>query len=198
MASPHAEPNHDHENPDSQDPVAGSWTATGSMSFSGDAATLLPNGKVLLSGYNGSELYDPATGTWTATGSMNTSRSGHTATLLLNGKVLVAAGNRVSSAEPYDPDSGTWSGTGSLTGDRVSPSPARGSSSGCDHISERETVHSLAISSHASAITNALKAQIGNFASLALTLLALGLGLAAILQQVRARSHCIRWGECCV
>ena len=55
-------------------------------------ATLLPNGKVLVAGGNGTsaELYDPALGTWTPTGNLNTVRFGHTATLLPNGKVLLA------------------------------------------------------------------------------------------------------------
>jgi hypothetical protein len=62
-------------------------------------ATLLPNGKLLVAGGNGSgnalasaELYDPSTGIWTGIGSLNTGRESHTATLLPNGKVLVAGG----------------------------------------------------------------------------------------------------------
>jgi hypothetical protein len=76
-------------------------------------ATLLPNGKVLVTGgYNGSylasaELYDPATGLWTTTGSLNAARYLHTATLLPTGQVLVAGGSpnassALSSAELYD------------------------------------------------------------------------------------------------
>jgi hypothetical protein len=52
----------------------------------GHTATLLGNGKVLVtggfggsSGLSSAELYDPATGTFSATGSMSTERSGHTA-----------------------------------------------------------------------------------------------------------------------
>src|SRR5947207_9079824 len=51
-------------------------------------ATLLPNGKVLVTGginnygaFSSAELYDPAHGTWSATGSLNTERGRHTATL---------------------------------------------------------------------------------------------------------------------
>jgi hypothetical protein len=85
-------------------------------------ATLLPNGKVLVTGgFNGvasAELYDPASGTWTPTGSLTNGRSQHTAILLPNGKVLVAGGISgffdVPSAELYDPASGTWTPTGSL------------------------------------------------------------------------------------
>jgi N-acetylneuraminic acid mutarotase len=84
------------------DPATGQWSATGSLTTSrvGQAATLLPNGKVLVAaGYGdnqskliSAELYDPATGTWSVTRSLNTARGNHTATLLANGKVLVAGG----------------------------------------------------------------------------------------------------------
>src|SRR5450631_2265432 len=64
------------------------WTATGSLATArgGHTATLLPNGKVLVAGGEGTsvsneylasaELYDPASGTWTATGSLATAREG--------------------------------------------------------------------------------------------------------------------------
>jgi hypothetical protein len=78
------------------------WASAGSMSSARayQTATLLPNGKVLVSGgYNSSnssqataEVYDPATGTWSATGSMASARADQTATLLPNGKVLVSGG----------------------------------------------------------------------------------------------------------
>ena len=62
-------------------------------------ATLLPNGKVLVTGgFNGyvtissAELYDPAAGTWTQLGNFPGNRCDHTATLLPEGKVLVAGG----------------------------------------------------------------------------------------------------------
>jgi hypothetical protein len=90
--------------------VPASWTATGSMvGATGETATLLLNGKVLVTGGSGpgpnsppaaTQLYDPASGTWTTTAGMTEPRSGHTATLLLNGTVLVMGGN---SAELYDP-----------------------------------------------------------------------------------------------
>ena len=95
---------------------------------SGHTATLLPNGKVLVTGGSygpglaSADLYDPVSGTWTATSSVNAA-NGHTATLLPNGKVLVAGGTVfenghflvVSRASLYDPASGTWTATGSLT-----------------------------------------------------------------------------------
>ena len=108
---------------------SGAWALTGNMKTgrSGQTATLLPNGLVLVSGgFDGSnslasaELYNPATGKWTATGSMNTARDGHTATLLSNGQVLVAGGfangsSYFSSADLYNPATGTWTVTGSMS-----------------------------------------------------------------------------------
>jgi hypothetical protein len=120
------------------DPATGTFTATGSMTTPRDhhTATLLPDGKVLITGgglritglgYSlaPAELYDPATGTFTATGSMTVERTGHTATLLNNGKVLIAGGltgsappgfQGLSSAELYDPDTGTFTATDDMNG----------------------------------------------------------------------------------
>uniref|UniRef100_UPI00389AA24F kelch repeat-containing protein n=1 Tax=Pyxidicoccus xibeiensis TaxID=2906759 RepID=UPI00389AA24F len=62
-------------------------------------ATLLDNGKVLVSGgwragtyLTSAEVYDPASGTWSSTAPMASARRQHTATLLPNGKVLVEGG----------------------------------------------------------------------------------------------------------
>jgi N-acetylneuraminic acid mutarotase len=105
------------------DPATGKWTPAKSLTKPryGHRATLLPNGKVLVSGgYNNgpantSELYDPASGEWTTT-PMNTPRNGHTATLLLNGKVLVTGGDSTGqSCELYDPARNTWTLTGAMT-----------------------------------------------------------------------------------
>ncbi len=101
------------------------WSATGGMTEarSGQTATLLPDGRVLVAGgrigsnpglsANSAELYDPGSGTWSATGSMHDGRDSHTATLLQNGTVLVAGGmeNQLATAELYDPSSGTWTAT---------------------------------------------------------------------------------------
>jgi N-acetylneuraminic acid mutarotase len=87
-------------------------------------ATLLANGKVLVTGENRADLYDPASRTWAPTGVLNDSRSGgHTATRLANGKVLVAGGFtgaifETQSAELYDPATGIWTRTGSLNAGR--------------------------------------------------------------------------------
>jgi galactose oxidase-like protein len=97
------------------DPASGTWSATGSLGSArrGSTATLLPDGKVLVTGgsdgastiLSSAELYDPAIGAWLPTGSLLTGRSSHSATLLANGKVLIAGGydgsNTLSSAELY-------------------------------------------------------------------------------------------------
>jgi N-acetylneuraminic acid mutarotase len=110
------------------DPVTGIWTATGLLNDAraGHTATLLNNGKVLVTGgYNGAylasaELYDPDTGSWTPTGLLSLAREGHTATLLNDGKVFVAGGFDGNGAYPgvfqtnaqlYDPASGSWADT---------------------------------------------------------------------------------------
>ncbi|MCY1041932.1 kelch-like protein [Corallococcus sp. bb12-1] len=108
--------------------TGGSWALTGSLAGprANHTATLLPNGKVLVTGGTRTdtevlataELYDPATGTWSPTGSMADARGSHTATLLPDGKVLVVGGltstTFLATAELYDPATGTWSPTGSL------------------------------------------------------------------------------------
>jgi N-acetylneuraminic acid mutarotase len=106
-------------------------------------ATLLPNGKVLVAGGEGSgvytyaygeyltsaQLYDPAANTWSPAGSLNVGRTNHTATLLNSGKVLVAAGKgngvgsndrgMLFSAEVYDPAANEWRVAGNLGAKRV-------------------------------------------------------------------------------
>ena len=96
--------------------TAQTWTNTTSMATPrhDHTATLLPNGRVLVTGgYNGgtvssAELYDPSTGLWTSAGAMANPRYAHTSTLLPNGQVLVTGGinngsGYLSSAELYVP-----------------------------------------------------------------------------------------------
>ena len=113
------------------DPSTGIFAVASSMTTGRyfHTATLLPDGKVLITGGNNSvyggcfcaplasaEVYDPSTGTFTASANMTAPRSTHTATLLNNGKVLITGGyvnGRSAGAELYDPSTGTFSATGS-------------------------------------------------------------------------------------
>ena len=102
-----------------------SFAATGSMTVAreGHTATLLPSGKVLMTGGYASpnlstaELFD-GTSSFAATGSMSDGRTYHSATLLLSGKVLIAGGwgatgGDLSTAELFDGVS-SFSTTGSM------------------------------------------------------------------------------------
>lgn len=100
-------------------------TATMTTKRSGHTATLLPSGKVLITGGGidcvgnvaTAELYDPASNSFSATGAMSYPRSGHTATLLPNGTVLIAGGSdeeSITTAEIYDPVTGTFSKTANM------------------------------------------------------------------------------------
>jgi N-acetylneuraminic acid mutarotase/PKD repeat protein len=104
-----------------------SWSATGSLGTarSGNTATPLANGKVLVAGgVNGgtylasAELYDPGSGTWSNAGSFANVRGNHTATLLPDTNVLIAGGENGSisfaSAQLYSPAINTWSAAGNL------------------------------------------------------------------------------------
>jgi hypothetical protein len=110
------------------DPSTGSFSATGSMSVPrvSHTATLLPDGRVLITGGHAgldiqasapsttTELYDPGAGAFTSAAPMSVPRSSHTATLLNNGKVLIAGGG-TGMAELYDPVAGVFTPTGNMT-----------------------------------------------------------------------------------
>ena len=106
------------------DPASGTWTATGELISREDfdcceTATLLRDGRVLVTGREGAQLFDPDTMTWTATGKPITRGLGAgVAVLLPDGKVLVAGGGiypqMLDSAELYDPDTGSWTATGDM------------------------------------------------------------------------------------
>src|SRR5215472_3628509 len=95
-------------------------TAPLGVAQSGQTATLLPDGKVLVAagGTTNAELYNPATRRFAPAAKMPLAVSGATATLLPNGKVLVAGGvhrfHQVTNAELYDPATGTWAATGAM------------------------------------------------------------------------------------
>lgn len=107
------------------DPATNRFTATGNLveARREHFATLLPNGKVLVSGgstragrmtqsIDGVELYDPASGSFSTA---NSFPSGGTVTPLANGKVLFAGGDH---ANLYDPVTGHFTPT-------VNPPPVR-------------------------------------------------------------------------
>src|SRR5215471_124346 len=105
----------------------GTFTNTGVMATAreGHSATLLPSGKVLITGgcvsggYTSSaEAYASASGLFGAAGSLTVARDGHTATLLPSGKVLIVGGYNyfpsMPTAEVYDPATGLFSVTGAM------------------------------------------------------------------------------------
>jgi len=112
------------------DPLTGTFSATGSLVYPygetgyGHAATLLPNGTVLVTGgYGGSSaatsaaawLYSPDPGDFKATGLMHDGHYRHTSTLLQDGRVLVQGGYKdtgahysSADAELYEPATGDF------------------------------------------------------------------------------------------
>ena len=103
----------------------GSWSETARLHVAREnhTATLLPDGRVLVTGghlqdpdtleeivHKSAEIYDPAANTWTEIAIMHAARTGHTATLLPDGRVLVTGGSEDNpkGAEIYDPATGTW------------------------------------------------------------------------------------------
>jgi Bacterial Ig-like domain (group 2)/Protein of unknown function (DUF1573)/IPT/TIG domain/Abnormal spindle-like microcephaly-assoc'd, ASPM-SPD-2-Hydin/Galactose oxidase, central domain len=113
------------------DPTAGTFSSAGTMTVarSGQTATLLNNGKVLIAGgetctsttsctaLHTAEIYDPVAGTFTATSNnMSAARFNASAVALNQGLVLIAGGfdgsNFPAATELFDPVAGTFSGAG--------------------------------------------------------------------------------------
>jgi YVTN family beta-propeller protein len=103
----------------------GTWSSAAPMATAREyqTATLLSNGKVLVTGGIGNplaplgtaELYDPIANSWSSAGTMSAKRAWHTATLLDNGQVLVTGGSTqfapisaLATAEIYDPGTNSW------------------------------------------------------------------------------------------
>lgn len=107
------------------DPANQSFTPVSPMNagHATHAATLLPSGKVLITGgttisdfggTDAAEIFDPVSNTFTTLPPMTSARSGHTATVLDNGRVLIAGGyigdtqNPGNTSEIFDPVSRTF------------------------------------------------------------------------------------------
>ncbi len=99
----------------------GTLNATQTMSEqrASHTATLLNNGKVLITGgfvgeensLASAEIFDPQANNFSRAENMRVERSSHTATLLPNGKILIAGGfngNYLDSAEIYDSTTGKF------------------------------------------------------------------------------------------
>lgn len=119
--------------------LPGIWIDAGDLTVARYAhtATLLPSGKVLVTGDVSSsaitDLYDPTSNSWTAAANIGTGRAAASASLLSSGNVLVAGGNAANnctttftgsgsttvcyaanSAELYTPAGNVWNAAGTL------------------------------------------------------------------------------------
>ena len=128
-------------NPELYDPATGVFTTTGTYAgldlepeslqhgLVGTKATLLHDGRVLLTSEPAAQVYDPVTGTFSRTATMITGVgglgipmyiAGQTATLLADGRVLLTGGEhedigRFATAELYDPATGRFALTGPMS-----------------------------------------------------------------------------------
>ena len=117
------------------DPATNRWTPTAIHRDGGVVATLLSDGKVLLTGADcdryGPQLYDPRTDVVSSAGVMAVQNGGgYTATLLRNGKVLFAGGYggpRYINSQPhnfvqlYDPTTNAWTLAAPMLAQRMNP-----------------------------------------------------------------------------
>jgi hypothetical protein len=125
------------------DPTTETWSSAASMSVarSSHTATLLPSGKVLVTGgYNGggyalssAELYDPTNDQWSTLDAMSYGRYRHQAIVLNSDEILVVGGRQgnidgggamtiwapVSTCEIYHVSTDTWSAAASMNEVRV-------------------------------------------------------------------------------
>src|SRR5262249_10013869 len=121
------------------DPKTGkfSFADAGNTSCSGfgGAVTLLPSGKVLITGgssfFDGSggdlncaDLYDPLANNWSIVGPLTTTRVNHISTLLDSGQVLLAGGRAATavahgSAELFNPRTGKFTRVADMTNART-------------------------------------------------------------------------------
>ncbi|MGZ3455585.1 MAG: Kelch repeat-containing protein, partial [Polyangiales bacterium] len=118
------------------DPVANTWSATGSMSVGRTKHTLtVVSGAVYAIGgdpsasspsHSSAEKWSPSTGVWTSVAAMPAGRASH-ATAVVGGRLLVYGGARdAGTATPsfpvqtylFDPAAGSWASAGNLVTDR--------------------------------------------------------------------------------
>lgn len=118
------------------DPGTDTWSVTAETVEEralGSTATLLNNGKILVTGgefqqegwgglsggaiakLQGTEIYDPDSGTWVASAPMTEGRKYHSAILTGDGKVIVVGSMQI---ETYDPAQNGWSLSGNMRVDR--------------------------------------------------------------------------------
>ncbi len=102
------------------DPTADSLASVGSVPIPVVTATLLEDGRVLVTGVGTAGVIEPRVFRYQPV-SMLTPRSGHTATRLGDGQVLIAGGGNpeepfepISAAELFDPKTTSFVATGSL------------------------------------------------------------------------------------
>lgn len=129
------------------DPATNAWTETaGAMSVGrrSHAATLMPDGKVLISGGGSGvstsssmplasvELFDPATGMFTVIGNMTQPRSAHSAFLLDDGTVLITGGSTgmgtlypTTTAEVYNPADNSFTAVGPMNYSHLAQLPGK-------------------------------------------------------------------------
>jgi hypothetical protein len=97
-------------------PLTGTFTSLGATHLS-DATQimLLSDGRALVVGSSGTDLYDPSTRRFMSTGTMTVPRSKFGGALLPDGRVLIAGGQaggawgtRVTSTQIYDPRTGRF------------------------------------------------------------------------------------------
>ena len=108
------------------DAASQSWTPTEPMSSArrGHAATLLPDGRVLVTGgvdattLPRAEIYDSVNQVWSDVPGMLVHRRGHATTLLQDGRVLISSGTG-RSVEIFDPVTEVWTLAPPLNFDHV-------------------------------------------------------------------------------
>jgi hypothetical protein len=99
-------------------PLAVGFVAPSHLTHQIARAVTLPDGRVLVSDWEGSEIYDPATNTWTLTGAQTSTYRGYNALVVLaDGRVLSTGGSGGGSGSSYvsstaaellDPATLTW------------------------------------------------------------------------------------------